>query len=139
MRVLVLQPPLLERGRDDVAQLVELERLGDEIGGAALDDVDRVLDRRVAGDDDGDDAGIALEGGVDHLAAVDARQAQIGDDDVEGKPLQLLERRLARTGLDHREALVHEPFGDHPPQRVLIVHEENICLAINHLHELSRS
>ena len=73
--VLVLQPPLLERRVQDVQQLLELERLGDEVGGAALDRLDRVLDRPVAGDDDGDDARIALEGGLDDLAAVDARAA----------------------------------------------------------------
>ena len=33
-------------------QLVELERLGDEVGGAALDDFDRVLHRAEAGHDD---------------------------------------------------------------------------------------
>ena len=55
-------------------QLVELKRLGDEIGGAALDGVDGVLHGAVAGDDDGDDAGIALERGFDDLAAVDAGQ-----------------------------------------------------------------
>ena len=35
VRVLALQPPLLERGVEHVHQLVELKRLGDEVGGAA--------------------------------------------------------------------------------------------------------
>ena len=86
-------------------QLVELKRLGDEVGGAALDGLDRVLHRAVAGDDDGDDAGVAGEGGVDDLPAVDARQAEIRDDDVEGKSLERLQRGFARRGLDHLEAV----------------------------------
>ena len=46
---------------------------------------DGVLHRAEAGDDDGDDVGIALERGVEDLPAVDARQPQVGDDDVEGE------------------------------------------------------
>ena len=65
--VLRLQPPLLERRSQHVQQRVELERLGDEVGGALLDGLDRVLHRAVAGDDDGDDVGVALERGVEDL------------------------------------------------------------------------
>ena len=52
IRVLVLQPPLLERRVQHVQQLLELKRLGDEVGGAPLDRVDRILHGAVAGDDD---------------------------------------------------------------------------------------
>ena len=40
-------------------------------------------------------SGIALEGRLDDLAAVDARQAQVGDDDVEREPVEPLERGFA--------------------------------------------
>ena len=93
--VLALQAPLLERGVEDVHQLVELKRLGDEIGDAQLGHVDGVLHRAVAGDDDRDDAGIARERGFDDFAPVDAGQAQVGDDDVEGKTVERLEGGLA--------------------------------------------
>ena len=120
-------------------QLVELERLGDEVGRPPLDGVDRILHRGVAGDDDGDDAGITLQSGIDDAAAVNARQAQVGDDDVEGEALQLFEGLLARSGLGNLETLVQEPFRHHPPQRILIVYEENIWFGIRHLPKLSKN
>ena len=55
--------------------------------------------------------GIALERLGQHLAAVDARQAQVRDQDVEREPLELLERLLARGGLRHLVASVGQPFG----------------------------
>ena len=48
--VLGLQPPLLDGAVERVPQLVELERLGHKVGGAALDDFDGIPDRAVAGD-----------------------------------------------------------------------------------------
>ena len=88
VRVLALQALLLECVGQHVHQLVELKRLRDEVGGAALDDVDRVLHGAVAGHDDGDDAGVAGEGGVDDLSAVHARQAEIRDDDIKSKTVE---------------------------------------------------
>ena len=86
--VLVLQTLLLAGAVDDEQQLVELKGLGDEIGGAAFDDVDGVLDRRVAGDDNRQNPGVSFERGVDHLPSVEPRQSQVGNQDVEGKALQ---------------------------------------------------
>lgn len=64
-------------------QLVDLERLADEVGGASLDRLDRVLHRAVAGHHDGHDVRIALDGGIDHVGAADARQPEVGHDGVE--------------------------------------------------------
>ena len=72
----------------------------------------------------GDDAGIALEGGFDDLAAVDARQPQVRDDDVEREFAQQLERSFARFGLGHLEALLDEALGDHRSERRFVVYEE---------------
>ena len=87
-------------------QRVELKRLGDEVGGALLDGVDRVLHRAVAGDDDRDDVGVALERGFEHLPAVDAGQPQVGDEDVEGELGEPLERVFAAVGLLDGEAMI---------------------------------
>ena len=76
-------------------QRVELEWLGDEVGRPLLDGVDRILDRTEPGDDDADDVGVALERGVEQAAPVDARKAQVRDQDVEGKLRQSSERLLA--------------------------------------------
>ena len=134
--VLVLQAPLLDGRPHDVQQLVELEGLGDEVGGAALDDVNGVLHGGVTGDDDRDDPGVAVDGRGNHLASVDARQAQVGNDDVEGKPLQIGKRRFARGGLRNLETLVPEPFRHHFPQRIFVVYEKDIWFGIRHLGEI---
>ena len=101
-----MQPPLFERGVQRVHQLFELERFGDEVGGAALDHVHGVTHGAVAGDDDGDDVGIALDSRVDHLDAVNAGQTQVGDEDVEGELRQGLDRPFARLGLHDDEAVI---------------------------------
>ena len=94
--------------------------------GAALDGVDRVLDGAVAGHDDADDPRVALERGVEHLAAVDAGQAEIRDQDVEGEAFQLVERLLAGRSLGDREALFGEPFGHDGTQGIFVVDEEEM-------------
>ena len=53
--VLRFQPPLFDGGAQDVQQRIELEWLGNEVGGALFDRVYRVLHRPVSGNDDGDD------------------------------------------------------------------------------------
>ena len=98
-------------------QRVELKGLGDEVGGALLDRVDGVLHRPVAGDHDCDDVGIALERGIEDLAAVDAGQPQVGDEDVEGEVGEALERLFAAVGLLDDEAVIREALGDRLTQR----------------------
>ena len=85
IRVLGAQPPLFERGADHVLQLVELERLGDEVGGPALDRFDRVLHRAEAGHHDDDDLRIALHRRVEDAGAADAGETEVGQDEVEGE------------------------------------------------------
>ena len=93
---------------------------------AALDGLDGVLHRAVAGDDDRDDVGIALDGGFDDGGAVDAGQAQVGDDDVEGELGEPRERRLARVGLLDLVAAVGQLLGDGLAQRRLVFDEEQM-------------
>ena len=126
VRVLALQSPLLERGVEDVHQLVELKRLRDEIGDAHLRHVDGVLHRAIAGDDDRDDAGVAGEGGFDHFAAVHAGQTQVGNDDVEGKTVEGLDGRLPVRGLGHLVAGVPKSFSYNTSQGFLVVYEEEV-------------
>ena len=131
--VLRLETALLERRVQNVQQRVELERLGDEVGRALLDGLDRILHRPEAGDDDGDDLGVARERGVEHLPAVDARQAQVGDDDVEGELGQALQRLFPAVGLFDRKAVVGQPLGDGFPQRLLVIDDQQMFLAFRHL------
>ncbi len=94
---------------------------------------DRVLHRAEAGDDDRDDFGIALERGVEHGAAVDAGQPQVGDDDVEREVGEARERLFAARCLLDDEAVVGQPFGDGLAQRRLVVDEQQMFRGFSHL------
>ena len=124
--VLRFQPPLLERRVEHVQQLVDLKRLADEVPRAPLDGLDRILHRAVSGDDDGDDVGVALDGGFDDGGAVDAGQPEVGDDDVEREIGEPGERRLARVGLFDLVAAVGQLLGDGLPQRRLVLDEQQM-------------
>ena len=126
IRVFALQPLLLERVVEHVPQLVELERLGDEIRGAGLDYFDGIFHRAVAGDNDRHDIRVSGEGGVDHLAAVHAGQAQVGDDDIEGESLERFKGGGAVGGLRNLEAFLGKSFRYNTSQRFLVVHEQEV-------------
>ncbi len=120
------QPPLFQRRLEDVHQLFELEWFADEVGGAALDGVDRVFNRAVAGDDDADDAGVAVERRGQHGAAVDARQPQVRHQDVEREAFEPFERLLTRRGFAHAEAGLGQPFGHDRTQGIFVVDEQQV-------------
>ena len=93
---------------------------------AALDRLDRVLHRAVAGDDDGDDVGVAGDRGLDDRGAVDARQPQVGDDDVEREVGELRERRLPGFGLLDLIAAIGQLLGDRLAQRRFVFDEQQM-------------
>jgi hypothetical protein len=66
---------LLEGGLQHVDELVELERFRHEVRGSPFESVYRVLHGAVARHDDGDDAGVAFEGGLDEALTVQAWEA----------------------------------------------------------------
>jgi hypothetical protein len=114
---------LLESRLQHVQQLVELKRLGDKIRRPTLQSIDRVFDRAIPSHNDGDDPGIALERRFDHNLAIDARQAQIGDDDIEGEFAQQLEGALAVLGLSDFKSLFGKAFRHHAAEGSLVVDE----------------
>ena len=83
--------------------------------------------------DDGDDVGVPLERRVQHRAAVDAGQPEVGDDDVEREFREPRERLLAAGGLLDREAVIGEPLGNRLPQRRLVVYDQQMFRAFRHL------
>ena len=76
--VLAAQPPLLERGGEHVQELVGLERLGDEVGGPALDRRHGVPHRAEPRHHDDDDVRIAVDRRVEDAVAADAREPEVG-------------------------------------------------------------
>ena len=114
-------------------QLVDLKRLADEVARAALDRLDGVLHRAISGDDDGDDIRIARDGGFDDGRTVDARQPQVGEDDVEGEIGELSDGRFARFGLLDPEAAVRQLLGDRLAEGGLVFDEEEMSRRFSHL------
>ena len=118
-------------------QRVELKGLRDEVGGALLDGVDGVFYRAVSGDHDRDDVRVALERGVEDLAAVDSREPQIGDEDVERKVGEPAERLFPAVGLLDDEAVVRQSLGDRLAQGLLVVHDQQMFRRFRHLVRLA--
>ena len=114
-------------------QRVELKRLGDEVCCALLDRVDRVLHGAVTGDHDRDDVGVALEGGVEHLPAVDAGEAEVGDEDIEGEVRQAAEGLLATVGLLDREPLIRQLLRHRLTQGLFVVYDQQMFRRFSHL------
>ena len=56
----------------------------------------------------------------------DSRAGEVGDDHVEGKTVEGLERGLAVGGLGHLEACVPKSFSYNTSQRFLVVYQEEV-------------
>ena len=134
-QVLVLgaQVASLERGAQHVEQLVELERLGDEVGGAEPDRRDGILHRSVPGHEDDDDVGVPLEGGIEDVGARSAWQPEVGDDRVVGEVRQALEGDVARVGFVDEEPFVAQPQRGGRAKRGLVFHEQEMFRTFKHL------
>src|SRR5439155_14001950 len=128
-----LQPALLERRVEPRRKIVAHNWLADEIPSAMFARLDGVLVGTVAGDDDGDDVGIALDGGFDDDRAVDAGQAEIGDNDVESELTESRERRLARIGLLDQVTAIAELLSDSLAKRGFVLDEEQMFRGLRHL------
>ncbi len=114
-------------------QFVDLKRLADEIARTALDRFHGVLHRPEARDHDRDDVRVARHRRLDHGGPVDARQSQVGHDDVEREFGEARERRLARLGLPDPIAAVVELLGDGLAKRCFVLDQQEMFQGIRHL------
>ncbi len=119
-------------------QRVELKRLRDEVRGSLLDRFHGILHGAVSRDHDRDDFRVAFERRVDHLSAVDPRQTQVGDQNVEGEVGEPLERLFTAGRLLDEKAMVGEPLRNRLAQRMLVVHDQQMFLAFRHLVGIGR-
>ena len=92
--------PSLDGVAHDVAQLRDLDRLGEVVVRAVLQRVDRGFGRRVARDHDEDRVGSELLSLLEQLDAAELAHADVGDDDIEVAPPQQLQR-IVRGGGGH--------------------------------------
>ncbi len=121
-----LEPPLLQRLVENVQQLVELKGLGDKVRRTPMDGFDGVLHGPIPGDHNGDDPGIPFSSRFDDPGPVDPREAQVGDQNVEGKLIQILERFFPGVGLNDFESTLRESLRHQPAQGRLIVYEQQV-------------
>ncbi len=115
---------LADRLVDDHADLVLLERLLDVVERAGLDRLDGLTDRAVRRDHDDRHVRVVLARRAQHLHAVGAGHAQIGDHDVDiGEPLDRLE---PVRGLHDLVAIAAQQRGEHATQVLLVVGYEDL-------------
>jgi len=57
---------------------------------------------------------------------VNARQAEIRHDDVEGKAVESLQGGFTGSGLNHFEAGVGQTFSNHAAKRVLVIDQQKM-------------
>ena len=125
LRVLDAQAPLGDAGVEHVGELTELERLDEEVDGAALDGLDRFLDTAEAGHHDRLDFGVAGERRVEHLHAVGVGQPQVHDERVVGEAGQPLGGVGGIGGLGHGKSLGFEGLGDEFTEGGFVFDDEN--------------
>ena len=125
---LALQPRGLQRPRRHQDQPVGLERLFDEVVGAALDGGDRGLDVAVAGDHHHRHVGVVLLDLLEQLQAVELAALQ---PDVEKHQMRppvgdLRQRRIAVARGPRGEAFVFENAGNQIANIGFVVDDQNV-------------
>ena len=125
---LALEPRGLERALGDQHQPVGLERLLDEVVGAALDRRDRGLDVAVAGDHHDRQFGMLLLDRVEQLQPVEpaALQPDVEEDQVGPARRDRAERVVAVARRARGVALVLQDAGDQLADVGFVVDDENV-------------
>jgi hypothetical protein len=116
---------LLQAALDDVHHLLDAEGLDHVVVGAALHRVDGGLDGAEARHDDRDDAGVGAVELVEQLEAAHAGHLQVGDDEVVGVALELLQGALPVVCGADLEALEREEVREDLPDDLLVIHHQH--------------
>ena len=102
-----------------------LERLDQEIDGAALDRLHRFVDTTESGDDHGTNRREERPRFVEHVHAVGVRQSQIDDETVVRVTVQSFDRIGPVERLRDREAIGFETFDDDLSKVRLVFHHQH--------------
>src|SRR5690606_29221783 len=119
---------LVDRRGQDPRQLGQLNRLDEEVDGAALDGRHRLFHTAESRHDHGHDLGVAGHGGVEDVETVRVGELQVDDETVVGEPLEAVERVGARGRLRDDESLAGQVLGDDFAQIVVVIDEEDTGL-----------
>ena len=133
-RVLALEADFLGGLAHHLAHFRQAERLFDVVEGAALHRLDRRTGVGVRGDDDHFGVRAAPARLAQQRHAVDARHAQIGEDEVVARLRQLLERRLAAIGAAGGEAFAFEHVREVVAGDRFVVDDEDARLRFSLVH-----
>ena len=124
MHVLGLELRGLDGVLDDDAEMIEVRRLHHEVVRAAVDRLDRVLDRAVPREHHDRQQRVGLAQVLQDLEAVVLTQLEVEHDDIDIMLAHRLER-LARVGrLEGREPLAARPLADAETQGALVIDDE---------------
>ena len=107
------------------AQLVHVERLGEVVRRAEPQRLDRGLGGGVGRHHQGHDVPVAGLGLAQHLHAVDVRQTDVGQQQVEDLVLKGRDGLAAVGGHVHVVAVLSQHDAQHVAHRRLIVHDEH--------------
>jgi hypothetical protein len=127
-RVFPAQARGFHRAFDHHHQLVDVERLADEIVGALLDRGDRDLDIAVARDDDDRHIGIVE---LDHFEDVDPVHAAVLEPDIEDHQprsglVQLGHALIGRACTTRRKPFIFKDIADQFANIAFVIHHQNI-------------
>jgi hypothetical protein len=123
--VLRLQPALAQRVLDDEEDLLEGQRLLDEVLRAHAHGLDRGLDAPVAGDDHDGNFGVDRADARQRLQPVHLRQPHVEEDEIEPPRLQEREAGLAAVDGLGGVSLVAEDPDQRPAHARFVVHDKN--------------
>ena len=106
-------------------ELVEIDRLADEIVGAELERGFDIVELRVGGDhDDGAGVAVFLEL-IENFDAGEVGHAHVEQDEIGGFMLRQLERGFAGIGLDDVIAPLLALLAQRPAHQALVVHDHD--------------
>jgi len=115
----------LQRRADHAAKLLQIDRLGEVVEGAALQRLDGVLGRAVGGDHDAALGALGLRHLAQQLQPQAVGQTHVGDDDVEALLSQLRTRLGQRAGRGHLVALTQQRQFVQGAQIGFVVHHQH--------------
>jgi hypothetical protein len=123
--VLALQLAAFERAMDHDLQLVDVEGLVDVVVGAHAQRFDRRLGRGERGDHDPGQVGVHPLRRAQHVEAGHVGHVDVGDQQVDRPPFQLVEGLAAVLGHHHLVAFATEHDRQQFPHRALVVDDQD--------------
>ncbi len=123
---LVAQDALAQGASHHDAEMLEVDRLGEEVVGAEVQGLHRLADAAVARDDDHRDGQVALLHFLEKVDAVQARQPQVRQDEAVIVQGQKTERLLGLRDRIHLHLRIFlEQALQVAPRQVVIFHNED--------------